>query len=97
MKFILKSFLIPFILLISTGLYSQVGIGTNTPNASSILDVSSKSKGVLMPRLSSVQRNEILLPASGLMIYNLTLNDGQINVGTPSEPNWTGIKVMLEL
>ena len=92
MKFILKSFLIPFILLISTSLYSQVGIGTNTPNASSILDVSSKSKGVLMPRLSSVQRNEILLPASGLMIYNLTLNDGQINVGTPSEPNWTGIK-----
>lgn len=92
MKFILTSFLIPFILFISTGLYSQVGIGTITPDASSILDVSSKSKGVLMPRLSSVQRDAILLPASGLMIYNLTLNDGQINVGTPSVPNWTGIK-----
>lgn len=45
-----------------------------------------------MPRLSSVQRDAILLPASGLMIYNLTLNDGQINLGTPSVPNWTGIK-----
>lgn len=92
MKIILKSFLIPFILLNSSGLYSQVGIGTITPDASSILDVSSDSKGFLMPRLSTEQRDAIVLPASGLMIYNLTLNDGQINVGTPSVPSWIGIK-----
>lgn len=92
MKITIKPFLILLIVLSSTGHYSQVGIGTITPDASSILDVSSNSKGLLMPRLSTVQRDAILLPASGLMIYNLTLNDGQINVGTPSVPNWIGIK-----
>ncbi|GGD90178.1 ice-binding family protein [Planktosalinus lacus] len=92
MKITIKPFLILLLVLSSTGHYSQVGIGTITPDASSILDVSSNSKGLLMPRLSTAQRDAILLPASGLMIYNLTLNDGQINVGTPSVPNWIGIK-----
>lgn len=92
MNLILKSFLIPFILLTSTSHYSQVGIGTITPDASSALDISSNSKGLLMPRLSTEQRDAIVLPASGLMIYNLSLNDGQINRGTPSIPSWIGIK-----
>ncbi len=92
MKITIKPFLILLVVLSSTSHYSQVGIGTITPDASSILDVSSNSKGLLMPRLSTEQRDAILLPASGLMIYNLTLNDGQINVGTPSVPNWIGIK-----
>lgn len=92
MKITVKPLLVLLIVLSSTSHYSQVGIGTITPDASSILDVSSNSKGLLMPRLSTVQRDAIILPASGLMIYNLTLNDGQINVGTPSAPNWRGIK-----
>jgi hypothetical protein len=45
-----------------------------------------------MPRLSTAQRDAILLPATGLMIYNYTLNDGQLNIGTPSVPNWVGLK-----
>jgi hypothetical protein len=57
------------------------GIGTSTPDASSILDVSSNSKGFLMPRLPTVERDAITLPATGLMIYNHTLNDGQLNIG----------------
>lgn len=92
MKLIFKFFLIPFFLLTSTSLYSQVGIGTVTPDASSILDISSNSKGFLMPRLTTVERDAMILPASGLMIYNLSLNDGQINSGTPSVPSWIGIK-----
>lgn len=92
MKINLKFFLFPFLLLLSAFLYSQVGIGTTTPDASSVLDLSSSSKGLLMPRLTIVERDAILHPASGLMIYNLTLNDGQINEGTPSVPSWIGIK-----
>lgn len=92
MKINLKFFLFPFLLLLSTVLYSQVGIGTTMPDDSSVLDLSSSSKGLLMPRLTTVERDAILLPASGLMIYNLTLNDGQINEGTPSVPSWIGIK-----
>jgi hypothetical protein len=71
---------------------AQVGIGTIEPDASSILDIVSTSKGLLMPRLTTTQRNAITSPATGLMIYNTTLNDGQLNNGTPSVPNWIGIK-----
>lgn len=76
--------------IISIASVAQVGIGTLTPDASSLLDVSSTSQGFLMPRLSSSQRDSILLPAKGLMIYNLTLDNGEINTGTPSNPKWVG-------
>lgn len=82
----------PLVLLISISLYAQVGIGTTTIDASSVLDVSSSSKGLLMPRLSTAQRDAITSPATGLMIFNTTLNDGQLNVGTPLIPNWIGVK-----
>ena len=92
MKISLKFFLILLIALTSSSIGAQVGIGTTEPDESSILDVHSDSKGFLMPRLSTAQRDAILLPANGLMIYNYTLNDGQINIGTPALPNWVGVK-----
>ncbi|HRP02967.1 MAG TPA: hypothetical protein PLE30_10015 [Candidatus Kapabacteria bacterium] len=56
--------------------YAQdnVGIGTTTPNASSILELSANNKGLLMPRLTTAQRNSIISPATGLIIYNTDLN-----------------------
>jgi len=92
MKIILKCFLIPLVLLFSGSLYGQVGIGTSTPDTSTVLDLSSTAKGLLMPRLTTLQRDAIVSPATGLMIYNTTSNDGQLNTGTPSAPIWTGIK-----
>jgi len=50
--------------------YSQVGIGTLTPDNSAILDVHSTNKGFLPPRLTTAQRNAISSPSMGLMIYN---------------------------
>jgi len=50
-------------------IYAQVGIGTTTPDESSILDVSSNSKGVLIPRMTEINRDLITNPAQGLMIY----------------------------
>jgi hypothetical protein len=92
MRTILKCVLIQLVLLLSISLYAQVGIGTTTPDASSALDVYSTTKGLLMPRLTTTERDNISLPATGLMIFNTTLNDGQLNVGTPSVPSWIGIK-----
>ena len=92
MKIVLKCFLIQIVLLLPISIYAQVGIGTTTPDASSALDVSSTSKGLLMPRLTTTERNNISLPATGLMIFNTTLNDGQVNIGTSSVPSWIGIK-----
>lgn len=92
MKIKFNYFLILLMLLTSSQICAQVGIGTVDPDPSSVLDVHSDSRGFLMPRLSTVQRDAIVLPASGLMIYNHTLNDGQINIGTPAVPYWIGIK-----
>jgi len=48
---------------------AQVGIGTITPDASSILDLTSTSKGLLAPRMTSAQRTAIASPATGLLVY----------------------------
>ncbi|MFZ1304685.1 MAG: hypothetical protein WAR80_02525 [Ferruginibacter sp.] len=40
-----------------------------TANASSILDISSTSKGVLVPRMTKAQKNAIATPAIGLLVY----------------------------
>ena len=45
-----------------------------TPNPTSVLDVSSTTKGMLMPRLTTVQRNSIVGPANGLLVYDTDVN-----------------------
>jgi hypothetical protein len=49
---------------------AQVGIGTTTPDASSILDVDATDKGFLPPRMNTAERNAIASPAEGLTIFN---------------------------
>ena len=41
------------------------GIGTTTPNTSSLLEIKSIKKGVLIPRMTKAQRNAIASPATG--------------------------------
>lgn len=48
----------------------QVGIGTNSPQG--ILDVSSTSSALIMPRLTDSEMNNISSPVNGMMIYNTT-------------------------
>lgn len=48
----------------------NVGIGTSSPNPKAILDVKSTNKGVLFPKMSTSQRNEITNPPDGLHIFN---------------------------
>jgi hypothetical protein len=47
----------------------NIGIGTNTPNASAMVDITSTTKGLLIPRMTMAQRNAVATPATGLMIY----------------------------
>jgi hypothetical protein len=47
----------------------SAGIGTTTPNASALLEVKSAKKGVLIPRMTETQRNAIVSPAQGLLIF----------------------------
>lgn len=67
---------------------AQNGIGTQMPNASSALEIQSTTKGLLIPRLSTAQKNNIISPATGLMLYDTTLNCVAVNNGTPSTPDW---------
>lgn len=75
MKRILCSIAVSAALVIST--YGQntfpsigkVGIGTTSPNASSLLEIKSTTKGLLIPRMTKAQRDAIGSPAVGLLIY----------------------------
>jgi len=68
----MKKILLLFILVsITIRVNAQnVGIGTNTPDTSAQLDVTSTTKGLLPPRMTTTQRNAIPMPAAGLVIYN---------------------------
>lgn len=48
----------------------NVGIGTTTPDATAILDVESTDKGMLIPRMNTLQRVAIAGPAEGLLVYD---------------------------
>lgn len=62
-------FLLLFIVVCSN---AQVGIGTTTPDASAVLDITSTTQGVLPPRMTTTERDNIVSSANGLMIYNTT-------------------------
>lgn len=47
----------------------SVGIGTTATDPSAIVDVSSTTQGFLPPRMTSAQRNAIVNPAAGLIVY----------------------------
>ncbi|MDB4655552.1 collagen-like protein [Flavobacteriales bacterium] len=55
---------------------NKVGIGTSTPHPDAILDISSNEKGLLTPRLSTLQRL-LLVPtigSDGLLVYDTDLH-----------------------
>ena len=64
------------LILFSVISYAQVGINTNTPDASSVLDIESTAGGILIPRLTETQRDAISSPATGLMIYQTDQTTG---------------------
>lgn len=62
------------LLILSFQAPAQVGIGNNSPDASSMLDVSSTTKGLLIPRMTTAQRDAVASPATGLLIFNTSTN-----------------------
>ncbi|WP_242084715.1 hypothetical protein [Aestuariivivens sediminis] len=69
-----KTLLVLIAILLNSLMYAQVGIGTNSPDASSILDLASTTQGVLTPRMNGVQRLAISNPAIGLVVYDTDEN-----------------------
>lgn len=75
-----------FLLTLFTPIYNQTtnkfpkngsaGIGTTAPNNSAILEMVSTIKGVLVPRMTQLQRDAIASPATGLLIYQTDIIAG---------------------
>jgi hypothetical protein len=107
--FKLAKFLFSILAIGCTSIFSNVNAQQNvsisdvsaTPDASSVLDISSTSKGLLIPRVALTATNlasPITLPATSMMVYN-TATAGvspnnvipgyYYNSGTPTVPNWT--------
>ena len=47
---------------------------TTSVNASAVLQADSTTQGFLPPRMTTTQKNAIASPATGLMVYDTTLN-----------------------
>lgn len=56
-------------------------VGTSTPSASAKFQVESTTSGVLLPRMTTTQRDAIGSPADGLMIYNTSISKFQGRAG----------------
>jgi hypothetical protein len=77
-----KLILLTVLLMFSCTITAQIGIGTQTPDSSALLDLTSNAQGFLMPRMTQSKRDSIVLPAKGLLIYNTTTDALDINNGT---------------
>jgi trimeric autotransporter adhesin len=67
------------ILMLTSKSFAQkdnVGIGTTQPDNSALLDLNSTKKGLLIPRMTLLQRGEIISPAVGLMVFQTDFLSG---------------------
>ncbi|NBX51833.1 hypothetical protein EBT25_18305, partial [bacterium] len=62
----------------------NIGMGTISPNASALLDMTSTTQGLLPPRMTTTQKNAIASPAAGLEMYDSTAKSPAYYDGT----NW---------
>lgn len=73
--------------LFSLASKAQIGINEDdsSPNASAMLDVKSTTKGMLVPRMTTTQRNNIASPANGLLVYDNTTDSFWFYTGSTWE------------
>jgi len=71
---------------------AQVGFGTTSPKASAELDIESTTKGLLLPRLTAEQRDAIVSPVAGLIVYCIDCASGEISFFNGSI--WGGLSEM---
>jgi hypothetical protein len=78
MKSFFHGLLCLFLMLCTVPAIAQIGIGTKTPAPSAALEVTSSTnnKGILIPRVTATQKNAIVSPAEGLMIFQTTAPAG---------------------
>jgi hypothetical protein len=86
---------IAYLLFNTTLLAQSVGINTTTPDPSSVMDISSFDKGLLIPRvaLSAANlANPITAPTVSLLVYNTAYNGASPNEVIPGYYYWDGVQ-----
>ena len=71
-----KNITIILFVLFNGILFGQVGIGTTNPDSSAALHIESSDSGLLIPRITELEKNTIINPATGLMVYQTNNNNG---------------------
>ncbi|WP_051662772.1 hypothetical protein [Flavobacterium sp. KJJ] len=85
----MKNRLLPlFFVLGSLGAYSQVGIGTVSPNLSSQLEIFANDKGVLIPRVALKSSTDTSTIANGNVNSLMVFNTNTISDITPGYYYW---------
>ncbi|MFC4740414.1 hypothetical protein ACFO3U_10455 [Flavobacterium ponti] len=77
----MKKIIAMMILFTTSIAFSQVGIGTTSPDSSSMLDITTSSKGLLIPRVNLTSISDVTTipnPAVSLLVYNKTNGSGLI-------------------
>lgn len=89
----LSSVFFGMLIFTAVQLSAQVAINTDDsqPDQSAMLDVKSTLKGILVPRLTTAERDAISNPANGLLIFCTNNNQYYTNKGTQGSPNWVMI------
>ncbi len=87
----MKYLLCLLFMVLNSPVIAQVAINNDgsVPDNSAMLDVKSTAKGVLLPRMTMTQRNAIISPAAGLIVYQTDNTPGfYFNSGTSGIPVW---------
>lgn len=74
MKKIILSLSLFSLLIFDLNAQVKIGDNPNTINAASMLEIESTTKGLLIPRMTTAQRNAIVTPPNGMQIFNTTTN-----------------------
>jgi len=75
----MKNHLLKILVLFPLAIFSQVGIGTTSPNSCAILDITATDKGTLVPRMGIADLNTaapVTAPVESLLVYNTTVATG---------------------
>lgn len=86
----MKKILLLTLFLFSCIIYSQVGIGTTSPNGA--LDITSSTEGLLIPRISLSATNvaTVTTPTTSELVYNTNTSAVGPNQVTPGFYYWNG-------
>ncbi len=77
----MKYFFVLIILFFGSQSFAQIGIGTTSPHASSVLDITSSTKGLLTPRMNTTARTSIT-GTKGLFVFDTDVNSFYFHNGT---------------